>query len=243
MRKLTCLAFLAALAAAGSVHAMSYGLLPLADGSSAIVARGVIGVNETARFVTAMGVAQAHGAMPRTLIISSGGGSLKNALEVGRVVRQLRMHAVVASVAQDADGQRSLTPGECHSACVMVLMGGFQRTVLPGSRVSVHSPQLVLVADGRGYTVDDKTNRAIVRRVEPALRSYARAMGVSPAVIDVAHGVPHSSARTLNPSELVRFGLVTSGPTERARQNPAGKRAGGAREKRDAACEAAQCDR
>ncbi len=225
MRTLACLTVLSALATAGSAHAMSYGLLPFQDGSSAIVAQGQIGGDEAVRFLAAMQAAQERGAMPRMLIISSPGGNLASALKLGQALRQLRMRTVVGSVAQDSDGQRALTAGGCHSACVMVLMAGVDRSVLPGSRVGVHSPQVVVVAGGQGYRLDETTTRYVVQRSEPVLRSYARAMGVSPAVIDVAHGVPHTSIRTLTSSELSRYRLVTSGSGRDVTPSAAGKRA------------------
>jgi hypothetical protein len=233
MRLLAGFMVFSALAATSSAHAMSYGLLPFQDGSSAIVAQGQIGGDEAVRFLAAMQVAQERGAMPRMLIISSPGGNLGSALKLGQALRQLRMRTVVGSVAQDESGQRALTAGGCHSACVMVLMAGVDRSVLPGSRVGVHSPQVVVVAGGQGYSLDETTTRYVVQRSEPVLRSYARAMGVSPAVIDVAHGVPHTSIRTLTSSELARFRLVTSGSGGDVAQAAASKRAA-ARQKRRA---------
>jgi hypothetical protein len=209
MRKPACLAILSLLLAAPEAGAMSYGLLPFEDGSAALVAQGQIGRDESARFAAALQAAQARGVVPRTLLISSPGGNLGSALELGQALRRLGMQTVVGSVGQAPDGQRALTAGGCHSACVMVLMAGVGRSVLPGSRVGVHAPQVVVVADGQGYRLDESTNRALVQRSEPLLRSYARAMGVNPALIDVAHGVPHTSIRTLSPAEMSRFRLVT----------------------------------
>jgi hypothetical protein len=211
---------------------MNYGLLPFQDGSSALVAQGQIGGDEAVRFLAAVQAAQERGAMPRMLIISSPGGNLGGSLKLGQALRQLRMRTVVGSVAQDATGQRALTAGGCHSACVMVLMAGIDRSVLPGSRVGVHSPQVVVVAGGQGYSLDETTTRYVVQRSEPVLRSYARAMGVSPAVIDVAHGVPHTSIRTLTSSELARYRLVTSGSGQNVARSPDGKRTASARHKR-----------
>src|SRR5688500_1125871 len=114
MRKLGCLALLAALASGSSALSMSYGLVPLADGTSAIVAEGVIRGHEAARFITAMKVARARDALPLTLLISSPGGNLKSALELGQVVRALRMQTVVGSVTQVSDGPRALAAGDCH---------------------------------------------------------------------------------------------------------------------------------
>jgi hypothetical protein len=211
MRKPACLALLALLLAAPEAGAMSYGLLPFEDGSAALVAQGQIGRDESARFAAALRAAQARGVVPRTLLISSPGGNLGSALQLGQALRRLGMQTMVGSVAQAPDGQRALTGGGCHSACVMVLMAGVGRSVLPGSRVGVHAPQVVVVSQGQGYRLDDTTNRAMVQRSEPLLRSYARAMGVSPTLIDVAHGVPHTHIRTLTSAEMARYRLVTGG--------------------------------
>ncbi len=149
-------------------------------------------------------------------------------------LRQLGMKTIVGSLTQAPDGQRTLTAGGCHSACVMVLMAGVGRSVLPGSRVGVHSPQVVVVSGGHGYRLDASTNRAMVQGAEPMLRSYARAMGVSPALVDVAHGVPHTSVRTLTSSELSRYRLVTSGSAQGATQRKAQSRTAAMRQKRRA---------
>ncbi|HEX2553434.1 MAG TPA: hypothetical protein VHL98_07025 [Microvirga sp.] len=225
MRRLIGLVLLSALVSGTQAGAMSYGLLPFEDGSAALVAQGQIGRDEAERFAAALQAARARGAVPRTLLISSPGGHLDSALELGQALRRLGMQTVVGSVAQAPDGQRGLAAGGCHSACVMVLMAGVGRSVLPGSRVGVHSPQVVVVAGGQGYRLDDTTNRFLVQRSEPMLRSYARAMGVSPTLIDVAHGVPHSSLRTLTSSEMSRFRLVTSGPGRTTGRKAASRRA------------------
>jgi hypothetical protein len=233
MRTLASFVLLAALAMGSDANAMSYGLVPFQDGSTAVLAQGQIGREEHARFLAAMQAAQARGASPRTLIISSQGGVLESALEMGVTLRQLGMQTIVGSLAQAPDGQRALVAGGCHSACVMVFMAGVERSVLPGGRVGVHSPQVVVFSQGRGYRLDESTNRALVQRSEPALRSYARAMGVSPELIGVANSVPHTSIRTLSSTELSRYRLVTSGPTQRTTQK-ADKRAFATRQKRRA---------
>jgi hypothetical protein len=104
-----------------------------------------------------------------------------------------------------------LTSGVCGSACVYVLMGGVSRTMRPGSLIGVHSPQISLVAGGRRYAVDPVTSQHMIRASEPVLRSYARQMGVSPALISVAHEVPHHGARLLTRSEANCYGLVSGG--------------------------------
>ncbi len=208
MRKLAYLAALSSLLMVGSADAMTYGLVPFQDGSAAVVARGQIEGNEAARLLSIVQGARARGVMPHTLVISSPGGNLDSALHLGQMLRQLGMQTAVGSIVQGSYGQRAITAGGCHSACVMVLMGGVGRSVLPGSQVGVHSPRTHVVVQGRQYVLDDASSR---RLAEPAMRSYARRMGVSQALIDAANAVPHTSIRTLTPAEMARYGLVTSG--------------------------------
>jgi hypothetical protein len=229
MRKLALLSALFALVSGGGAQAMSYGLVPFQDGSTAIVARGAIDGNESARLLSFLEEASSSGRAPRTLVISSPGGNMVSALRLGLTLRQLGIRMVVGSIAQDAFGQRSLGAGQCHSACVLVLMAGVDRVVIPGSRVGVHSPQVLLVTEGRAYRVDGALTRMMVQGTEPVLRSYARHMGVSPAVIDVAHRVPNNGIRTLSSSELAHYGLVTYGNTRRSGATTSHARAAAAR--------------
>jgi hypothetical protein len=220
MRILASAALLSALTV-GSAHAMTYSLVPLQNGGAAILAQGRIEGDESGRLIAALQSAQARGVMPRTLVISSPGGVLESALDLGQTLRQAGMQTTVGALAQDAYGRVDIAGGNCHSACVMVLMAGVNRSVQPGSRVGVHSPQTQVTVRGQRYVLDDETSR---RLAEPALRSYARYMGVSTKVIDVAHAVPHSSIRTLSGSEMARFGLVTSGKRQASRTRKAASR-------------------
>ncbi len=207
MRNVAFLGIAAALAA-GPAQAMTYSLLPFQDGTMGILAQGRIEGNESARLAS---VLQQAGGAARMLVISSPGGDMASAIDLGQTLRHYGIQTVVGALGQDAYGQRALGAGRCHSACVLVLMAGVQRSIMPGSRVGVHAPSVVMVQGGRTYALDDATTRYMVQGTEPVLRSYARQMGVSPQLIDVAHRTPHTSIRTLTGSELARFGLVTSG--------------------------------
>lgn len=225
MRKLLICIAIASLTVPQSAGAMNYALIPYQSGA-ALLAQGAIGSGEAAKFLNAVEQARAAGVMPNTVIISSPGGNLGGAVNFGFVVRQLGMRTVVGSLGRDPSGQLLLAPGGCHSACVMALMAGVQRSVTPGSRVSVHSPQAVFVSGGQAYNLDPESNRYLVERSAPALRAYARVMGVSPAVIDLANRVPSTTARRLSSAELASFRLTVSpnravrsrGPTKYARR-------------------------
>src|SRR5215218_7676181 len=209
MRALPSLAFVCTLMIAGHAEGLSYGVAALPNGSTALVAEGRIHRNEPERLLSFVQRAAAANAVPSTLIISSPGGESVGALALGETLRQLGVRTVVGSIASDGYGQATLSPGRCHSACVLVLMGGAARSVVPGSLVGVHSPQPVMVVGGRAYVPDSFITRYVVQRTAPLLRLYARQMGVSPSVVDLANGVPHSTVHNLSSSELTRYSLVT----------------------------------
>jgi hypothetical protein len=218
MRKLLFFAALCVPAFAGDAGAMTYNLVTVPDGNCfgpcprAIVARGKIEGNETERLLA---VLQQNGEVPRSLIVSSPGGDLMSALNLGVTLRRFGIRIVVGSVAQRPDGNAVLTSGVCGSACVFVLMAGVDRFVVPGSRVAVHSPQVFVVGQDRSYLLDGALSQHLIRGAEPALQSYAVQMGVNPDVIALADRVPNQAVRTLTWSELTRFRLVTGGEVRR----------------------------
>jgi hypothetical protein len=226
LRKFALMTALCAFLGAGSAQAMSYSVISFQDGSTGILAQGRIEGNESAQLLSAL--QRSGGAAPRALIISSPGGDMASALDLGQTLRRMRLQTIVGTLAQDAYGQRVVGAGSCNSACVLVFMAGVSRAIMPGSRVGVHSPSVVMVSGGRAYALDDATTRYMVQGTEPALRSYARQMGVHPGLIDMAHRTPHTRLRTLSGSELARYGLVTSGGARKAAHAPK-KRAASAR--------------
>jgi hypothetical protein len=209
--------------AVSEAAAMSYGLVTLGDGRPVIVAQGRIEGNEAARLLALM-QANSAGGMPRTLFVSSPGGNMVSALHLGQTIRQLGLQTSVGWIAINSFGQPVITSGVCGSACVYVLMGGTRRTMRPGSLIGVHSPEFALVSAGRRYVVDPATSQYLTQATEPVLRSYVRQMGVSPTLINVAHRVPHHSGRVLTPSEISRYGLVTSGGNKVVRARRASAR-------------------
>src|SRR5829696_1725114 len=133
MRVRTFLALLCTLLSAGHAQAMSHGLAAFANRSTALVAQGRIHRNEAGRLLSFLQQTGAGPGIPRTLVLSSPGGELVGALALGATLRQLGVRTVVGSITGDGYGQATLGAGQCHSACVFVVMGGTARSVIPGS--------------------------------------------------------------------------------------------------------------
>lgn len=129
---------------------------------------------------------------PVTVILNSSGGSVGDALELGRWLRA-------------AGADTALTPSDiCLSACPYILAGGVQRSVAPGAWVGVHQHffdrNLALPAF---LAVED------IQRGQGMVMAYLIEMGVDPAMMQAALMTPPDEIYLLLPEELARFGLIT----------------------------------
>jgi hypothetical protein len=145
--------------------------------------------------------------------IDSPGGSIRTAMEIGRIVRQREMDV-------------SVTPKmSCASACVLVFAAGVERDIYenpfirlipaeprssePSGAIGIHrsyiaeTPQQpVTLAEVKQYT----------DRTVAALRSYFQEMNVSERLADDMMAVPPQKIRWLTPFEQEGYGLVGIDP-------------------------------
>jgi hypothetical protein len=152
------------------------------------------------------------------IFFNSDGGLLREATQIGLILRQNRMTAGVArSVAEGChlgfpldDACRRLMQSKrehkarlyfggarCGSACVYAMVGASTRHVDPGATLRIHS------SVGREI---DKT--------ENSLRRYVMGMGVDPALVDAAAKIPSRTFRGLSRGEMERYGIETRGVYE-----------------------------
>jgi hypothetical protein len=152
------------------------------------------------------------------IFFNSDGGLLREATQIGLILRQNRMTAGVArSVAEGChlgfpldDACRRLMQSKrehkarlyfggarCGSACVYAMVGASTRHVDPGATLRIHS------SVGREI---DKT--------ENSLRRYVMGMGVDPALVDAAAKIPSRTFRGLSRGEMERYGIETRGAYE-----------------------------
>ena len=77
-----------------------------------------------------------------TVVLDSSGGSVNDAITLGRRFRSLGLSTTVgiSTVTHSSDGDRAgVTPGAyCESMCVYLLLAGTSRYVPPGAHVRVH---------------------------------------------------------------------------------------------------------
>ncbi|PYE85846.1 hypothetical protein [Pseudoroseicyclus aestuarii] len=129
---------------------------------------------------------------PQVVQLNSPGGSVTDALEIGRALRE-------------AGAETRMTEGAiCLSACPYVFAAGTERRVAEGAMVGVHqhyfgeSPAMPLFA-----AVSD------IQRGQAEVMGYLIEMGVDPALMQPAMETPPDEIYLLLPEELERFRLVT----------------------------------
>jgi hypothetical protein len=131
-------------------------------------------------------------APPARVTLNSVGGSVDDALAIGRAIR--------------AAGLATLVPADrlCLSACPYMLAGGVTRSVGAGAAVGVHQhyhgentylPAFLAVED--------------IQRGQADVMTYLAEMGVDPMLLVPALATPPAEIYVLVPDELARYGLVT----------------------------------
>jgi len=128
---------------------------------------------------------------PAAILLHSPGGSVTDALDLGRLLRGLQ--ASVAVVAGDV----------CLSACPYILAGGADRAVDPDGSVGVHQhyfgensvqPAFMAVED--------------IQRGQGMVMAYLDEMGIDPRIMQKALVTPPDEIYILLPEEMERFDLV-----------------------------------
>ncbi|WP_146587682.1 hypothetical protein [Puniceibacterium confluentis] len=128
-----------------------------------------------------------------TLILQSPGGSVQDALDLGR---HLRAGGI---------GTRMLDGEFCYSACPYLLAGGVTRDIAPAASVGVHQhyfgentllPAFVAVED--------------IQRGQGEVMAYLDEMGIDPMVMQHALTTPSDQIYVLLPTELERYGFPAS---------------------------------
>ncbi len=128
---------------------------------------------------------------PDGVILNSPGGSVRDALMLGRYLR-------------DAALSTALRSGDiCYSACPYLLAAGIERVVPDDASVGVHQhffgestflPAFIAVED--------------IQRGQGEVMSYLNDMGIDPLVMQHALVTPPNEIYVLLPEELSRYGFV-----------------------------------
>jgi hypothetical protein len=123
-----------------------------------------------------------------TLLISSVGGLVDQALEAGRILR--------------ASGKSVEAEEDCLSACVFVLAGGAKRTVAENARIGVHRFRAENIADA-SFAME------LAQEKSSEIFQYLQAMGIDSALFHAMSMIPADSMAFLERSELEKWRVIS----------------------------------
>ncbi len=151
--------------------------------------------------------ARKHDLKGTTVVLDSSGGSVLDAIALGRRWRDLGLHTAVGIVTErpaPAGLERSITPkASCESMCVFLLLAGTSRTVPDGAHVRVHQIWMGDRADNAKAANYSAQDLMTIQRDVGQLAQYTIDMGGSGELLSLALSVPPwEPLYELTPSEL-----------------------------------------
>ncbi|SFE54573.1 COG3904 family protein [Roseivivax sediminis] len=129
---------------------------------------------------------------PETLVLHSPGGSVTDALQLGRHLRQ------------EGIGTRMLAGESCFSACPYILAGGTPREIADDAAVGVHQHYF-----GENSLLPARFAVEDIQRGQGEVMAYLSDMGIDPMVMTHALATPPDEIYVLMQEELERYNFVT----------------------------------
>jgi hypothetical protein len=134
-----------------------------------------------------------RGGYVKTVVLHSPGGSVQDALKIGRLIRERKFNTEVR------DGSY------CASSCPLVFAGGVERVAGSKAAIGVHQVS-ALTAAGSATMADGMSS---AQRVSAEVQRYLRDMGVDGQVWVHAMETPANELFYFKPDELLALKLAT----------------------------------
>jgi hypothetical protein len=168
--------------------AMSFDL----QGDGRLVATGTIEPGTAEAFAAEVGK---RGGYVKTVVLHSPGGSVRDALTMGRLIRQ-------KGFATEVENGRY-----CASSCPLVFAGGAERRAGPKAAIGVH--QVFALSNGTSALNGSAEGMDNAQRVSAECQKYLREMGVDLEVWVHAMETPKDKLYYFKPDELAALKLTT----------------------------------
>ncbi|CAL80147.1 conserved hypothetical protein [Bradyrhizobium sp. ORS 278] len=140
-----------------------------------------------------------HGEYVKTVVLNSPGGSVADALAMGRLIRNRKF-------ATEIEAGKT-----CASSCPLVFAGGIERRAGERAMIGVH--QIAAVRSAKPARTDD--DMSLAQNVSARCQRHLADMGIDLKVWVHAMETPHDQLFTFTPDELKSLNLVTSAPESR----------------------------
>jgi hypothetical protein len=145
-----------------------------------------------------------------TVVLDSGGGSVLDAIKLGRRWRELKLSTTVGTAIEQTGGIRSAIMPEayCESMCVFLLLAGVNRYVPPSAHVRVHQIWMGDRAEDPKAASYSAQDVSIIERDVGRLAKYTFDMGGTGDLLEIALSVPPwKSLRELTMDEIRQSNL------------------------------------
>uniref|UniRef100_E6VC28 ATP-dependent Clp protease proteolytic subunit n=1 Tax=Rhodopseudomonas palustris (strain DX-1) TaxID=652103 RepID=E6VC28_RHOPX len=137
-----------------------------------------------------------HAEYIKTVVLNSPGGSVSDALAIGRMIREHRLATEVEA------GKY------CASSCPLVLFGGTERRVGAKAAVGVH--QVFAVNAGETAASPPRDQMSDAQRISARCQRYLSEMGIDLEVWIRAMETPKDRLFVFKPEELNKYRIVTA---------------------------------
>jgi hypothetical protein len=170
-------------------------------GDGRLMATGTITPGISEAFAAEVGK---RGDYIKTVVLNSPGGSVTDALAMGRLIREKKFATEVEA------GKY------CASSCPLVFAGGVERRAGDKAAIGVH--QVAAISSASAAPRDEMD---VAQRISARCQRYLGDMGLSLQVWVHAMETPHDKLFIFKPDELKSLNIVTAGATPVASPAPA----------------------
>jgi hypothetical protein len=162
-------------------------------GGGRLMATGTITPGLSEAFAAEVGK---RGDYIKTVVLNSPGGSVTDALAMGRLIRERKFATEVEA------GKY------CASSCPLVFAGGVERRAGDKAAIGVH--QVAAISSASAVPRDEMD---VAQRISARCQRYLGDMGISLQVWVHAMETPHDKLFIFKPDELKSLNIVTTGAT------------------------------
>jgi hypothetical protein len=167
-----------------------------------LMATGTITPGISESFATEVGK---HSEYIKTVVLNSPGGSVTDALAMGRLIRERKFATEVE-------------PGKyCASSCPLVFAGGIDRRAGDRATIGVHQVAAISSAANR----PPRDDMSVAQNISARCERYLGDMGINLQVWVHAMETPHDKLFVFKPDELRSLNMVTAAPSSAPTVAPA----------------------
>jgi hypothetical protein len=170
-------------------------------GDGRLMATGTITPGVSEAFAAEVGK---RGDYVKTVVLNSPGGSVTDALAMGRLIRERKFATEVES------GKY------CASSCPLVFAGGVERRA--GDRAAIGVHQVAAISSASAVPRDEMD---VAQRISARCQRYLGDMGISLQVWVHAMETPHDKLFIFKPGELKSLNIVTTAAASTPASSPA----------------------